>query len=314
MTAPVLSICIPSFNRRDMVHSLVESILTTTEPVEVCVHVDGSADGTFESLSAISDPRLVLTHDINHGNAYARRRAVEAASGDFILIFNDDDVLFVDSLPQIIRTLQSINDPMICGIVLHYENSSGHLLGTPFAQDRTNFLQMRLDERVLGDKREVIRASVLKPLTARLLVGDRRVPLSLIWYTAALDYDVLCVPITIGVANYLEGGISSQIARVKRESPRAMVRQKLVILRGFLRGRHRSLLAVLKALGSALFYSLFVLERRLFSVTETEARFRYHRMIVEGYWHGRFRSRTSYLKSLMGLSLLALTHRQRSGQ
>ena len=99
---PSLSICIPTFNRRERVVSLVQSVLETPGQVEVCVHVDGSEDDTIEQLARISDSRLVLSASPNRGRASAIATAIAASRGRFVMLFDDDDTLYRKGLEQIL--------------------------------------------------------------------------------------------------------------------------------------------------------------------------------------------------------------------
>ncbi|MER9431594.1 glycosyltransferase [Mesorhizobium sp. M0482] len=256
-TSPILSFCIATFNRREMASALVRDILASDQPVEVCIHVDGSTDGTLEELLSIEDSRLTVTSGTNSGSAGSRRVAISKAKGKFIAIYDDDDQIIGQNIPNIINHLIACTDKSLCGIVVHYKEADGRLHGSPFVRRRTNFLQMRFDDHVKGDKREIVRSEILKPVVEKYYKGARRVPTSLLWYKVALDYDVMCVDQTIGVKCYLPGGLTSAIDSVKKGSPWPMLRHKMTIVAGFLFRRHRSLRAAGRSLLSSVFYCAF---------------------------------------------------------
>ncbi|WP_352516215.1 MULTISPECIES: glycosyltransferase family 2 protein [unclassified Mesorhizobium] len=262
-TSPILSFCIATFNRREMATALVRDILASDQPIEVCIHVDGSTDGTLEELLSIKDSRLTVTSGMNSGSAGSRRAAVARAKGKFIAIYDDDDQIIVQNIPTIINHLMGCTDNGLCGIVVHYQEPDGRLHGSQFVRKRTNFLQMRFDDHVQGDKREIIRSEILKSVVDKYYRGARRVPTSLLWYRLALNYDVMCVDEAIGVKCYFPGGLTSVISNVKRGSPRPMLKHKITIVRGFLFGRHRSVTAAARSLLSSAYYSVFILRQAL---------------------------------------------------
>jgi glycosyltransferase involved in cell wall biosynthesis len=91
---PLVSAVIPTYNRAEYVGGAVESVLDQTyDRVEVVVVNDGSTDRTPKVLAdyAADDRVSVLHNDRNRGIPYAMNRGVDAARGEFIGVFGDDD-------------------------------------------------------------------------------------------------------------------------------------------------------------------------------------------------------------------------------
>jgi len=94
-SSPVLSVVVPTFNRRERLHAVLESLADQDldQPFEVVVISDGSSDGTDEYLGNGSTPMPVTARfQHNQGPAAARNLGVETALGD-IVVFIDDDVV-----------------------------------------------------------------------------------------------------------------------------------------------------------------------------------------------------------------------------
>jgi glycosyltransferase involved in cell wall biosynthesis len=91
---PVLSVVIPTFQRRDLVVRHVKALADQdfAQPFEVIVVVDGSTDGTVDALRDLKTPfpLTVLDHQ-NQGLSVTRNRGASAAQGD-VLVFLDDDM------------------------------------------------------------------------------------------------------------------------------------------------------------------------------------------------------------------------------
>jgi glycosyltransferase involved in cell wall biosynthesis len=96
MSAPRISVVIPTFNRRERLGRVLSALVGQTTPpseFEVIVVDDGSADGTSEWLSLQSFPfELRCLRQQNAGPARARNKGIEAARGEKVL-FLDDDVV-----------------------------------------------------------------------------------------------------------------------------------------------------------------------------------------------------------------------------
>lgn len=88
-----VSVVIPCYNAGDYLEEAVQSALAQTyRDVEVIVVDDGSTDErTKQILDAANWPRTTIIRQVNGGPSAARNRAVEAASGEFILPLDADD-------------------------------------------------------------------------------------------------------------------------------------------------------------------------------------------------------------------------------
>lgn len=92
--APVLSVVVPTFERRDVVLRSVEALAAqrVDSPFEAIVVVDGSSDGTAAALRALRPPfPLLVLEQPNRGAAAARNAGAARARGG-ILLFLDDDM------------------------------------------------------------------------------------------------------------------------------------------------------------------------------------------------------------------------------
>lgn len=96
---PRISVVVPTFNRCEALPSFVERILEEPGLHELVMAVDGSTDGSQEWLreKATEDPRLVVLDLPNRGAGATRQAGIEAASGDIVLLM-DDDVLAAPGL------------------------------------------------------------------------------------------------------------------------------------------------------------------------------------------------------------------------
>ncbi len=97
MTAapPTVSVVIPTYNRRDRLPRVLAPLLAEPDAHEIVVVVDGCDDGSFELLAdlATSDERLRPVRIENRGMGGARMAGAELATGEVVLLIDDDIVL-----------------------------------------------------------------------------------------------------------------------------------------------------------------------------------------------------------------------------
>jgi len=95
-TSPLITVGITCFNAAATIERALDSSLAQDWPnLEVLIVDDGSTDGSREILArrASVDPRVrVIEHSANRGCANARNTLVQAARGEFMAFFDDDDV------------------------------------------------------------------------------------------------------------------------------------------------------------------------------------------------------------------------------
>lgn len=92
--SPRISVCLATYNGAAHIREQIESILADLGPGdEVVVVDDASQDATLALLDAVGDLRLrVLRSELNQGHVKTFERAIGAASGEIIMLSDQDDV------------------------------------------------------------------------------------------------------------------------------------------------------------------------------------------------------------------------------
>jgi glycosyltransferase involved in cell wall biosynthesis len=93
MSAPRVSVVLPTYNRAATLPTAIRSVLDQTQSdLELIVVDDGSADGTTAVVEAIADPRLRYVRlDRRHGAAAARNAGIGRAKGELVAFQDSDD-------------------------------------------------------------------------------------------------------------------------------------------------------------------------------------------------------------------------------
>lgn len=110
---PKISVCIPTYNRVELLPFAIESVQQQTEPDwELIICDDGSTDSTSELMSQYKDSRIsYIRHPQNIGKSNNMRSGFKAATGEYFIKFDDDDRLTPDFLRQTSTILDQ--DPTI---------------------------------------------------------------------------------------------------------------------------------------------------------------------------------------------------------
>lgn len=91
MNAPVISVVIPSYRRRQSVLDLLGDVYRQEGVAfEVIVVDDASDDGSAEAISAMFPGASLLVNEKNSGPCVTRNRGIRAARGEFIVGFDSD--------------------------------------------------------------------------------------------------------------------------------------------------------------------------------------------------------------------------------
>ncbi len=109
-----VSIILLGFNQVEYTRQCVESIRRNVRQSYELILIDnGSRDGTWEYFQSVPGARCIRNED-NRGVAAGWNQGLRAAQGDYVLILNNDTVLFPGTLEHLVRLCET--DPSI-GIV-----------------------------------------------------------------------------------------------------------------------------------------------------------------------------------------------------
>lgn len=98
-TIPKFSVVIPTFNRREQLDNLLQSLIEqdySKSGYEIIVVNDESADNTLPFLKELSIPNLRYFSIPNSGPSIARNRGAEIATGEYLLFVDDDCTVPID--------------------------------------------------------------------------------------------------------------------------------------------------------------------------------------------------------------------------
>ena len=116
----LVSIVIPSYNRRHFVLDAIDSCLAQTHPhIEIIVVDDGSVDGSADAIRERYGAAVKLIRQANQGPGIARNRGIAAARGEYIHFLDADDQLRPDKIAICLAAFERL--PEVSVIYTHFQ-------------------------------------------------------------------------------------------------------------------------------------------------------------------------------------------------
>lgn len=113
MTAPSVTIVIPTFNRSAMLRRSIDSALAQTQVCEILVVDHGSTDDTPAVAASFGERIRYLRRDVDYGVHFCWLEGVLAAKGEYVHINFDDDYM----LPQFIEKCMALAGPDVAFVM-----------------------------------------------------------------------------------------------------------------------------------------------------------------------------------------------------
>ena len=111
---PTFSVVITTFNRINLLKRAIQSAIAQTTSCEVIVVDNASSDGTQAYVESLGEQVIYVRNPINANHAGAVNAGVEAASGDWIKLVDDDDYLAANCLEEMRRAIALNPQATIC--------------------------------------------------------------------------------------------------------------------------------------------------------------------------------------------------------
>ena len=242
----LITVFTPTYNRAHLLPRVYESLCKQTfRDFEWVIVDDGSVDDTKDVIDKLTMDNGQLTivsntadneklsiincqfsirylYQKNGGKHRAINRGVKEARGGLFLILDSDDTLPERSLEIINHYYQQIKDDAlfggVCGYMAHHDGTViGHGCDVPVLD--TNSIDLRYKYHVVGDMLEVFRTAVLREIPFPDIEGEKFVPEALVWNRIACKYKLRVFHEVVYYRDYLDGGLTDKIVRIRMTSP-----------------------------------------------------------------------------------------------
>ena len=105
MKKPVLSICIPTYNRGEFAYAAAKHLLDNWagDEIEVVISDNNSEDNTQQLIESIKDCRLkYYRNEENLGAAFNTHLSFLRATGEYAYLTSDEDDLDIKQIPYLL--------------------------------------------------------------------------------------------------------------------------------------------------------------------------------------------------------------------
>lgn len=104
-----LTVIIPVYNHEELIYTALDSV-PKQKSVDIIVVNDGSTDATNDMIKSYIEynPRQSITHMTNtknRGVAFTLNRALDVATGDYIVLLGSDDYFITEELKQVMLNM-----------------------------------------------------------------------------------------------------------------------------------------------------------------------------------------------------------------
>lgn len=171
---PELSICICTYKRPDLLQRLLQAILTQTlrdvaiEVVVVDNDSNQSAATVLGEMAASFDERLKTINLANSNISLARNAAIAAASGNWIVMIDDDEVPVSDWLEQLVKVEKAEQADVVFAPVLpeFSESTPAWIRKGGYFDRRRMPTGTKIDHKDARSGNVLIRRSILQDIAA----------------------------------------------------------------------------------------------------------------------------------------------------
>lgn len=173
MSAPLLSYIVLVYNYERYIGQAIRSILDqTVQDFEIIVVDDGSTDRSRSVVESFGDPRIrLLVNPRNLGGGASYNRAVEAATGEYLVNLDADDWVAPGKSEQQLRYLRQ-NGVAVLGTYVTFVDSEG--MPHPRAAELTNLTNRPFELNTIDawvGTNSLCRSSTMVSRAAHMKVG-----------------------------------------------------------------------------------------------------------------------------------------------
>ncbi|PWJ63068.1 MULTISPECIES: glycosyltransferase family 2 protein [unclassified Fibrobacter] len=224
---PLITIFTPTYNRKDLIERLYQSLLLQTQKCfEWVVIDDGSTDNTesfFTEIQATEQPFSIrYVKQQNGGKHRAINKGVSIAKGELFFIVDSDDTLLPQAIEKICQWDATLdNSHKWAGLAGLRGKTESLVIGqrnnsAPFVDAKNSERQQKSLE---GDKAEVYFTEVLRKYPFPEIPGEKFISEEIVWNAIARDgYYLRWFNEIIYTCDYLDGGLTKDNSK-ERNNP-----------------------------------------------------------------------------------------------
>lgn len=224
----LLTIFTPTYNRADLLQNLYNSLKTQTNlDFEWLIVDDGSRDNTKEIVNSFIEEKIININyqkQDNLGKHIAINTGVNLAKGKYFFIVDSDDLLVNKATEIIFNYIPKIDcKDDFCGLVFNRISPDKKTIGGENHIDNleASLYDLKFKYHLLSDKAEIFKTDILKQFPFPYFENEKFCPEALVVYRMSGNFKILYINKGIYICEYLEGGLTSSITKIRMKSAKA---------------------------------------------------------------------------------------------
>lgn len=219
-----LAICIPTYNRAELLDRLLKSIPEINDVV-VSICDDGSDDNTYEIIKK-HQARISINYIFqqNKGRATALRKSILNTEAKYFMLVDSDDYFEKTGVEVIYQYINENSSENFFVFSTKIIKKSKPIIVSLSGIPKTSYISLRSDYKINYDLQEVIHYKLLLEVLYDDPVDIRRIPTSYLWFKASEKEK--CLPVDslpVKVKEYYSDGMSANLLPLKIHYPEYMV-------------------------------------------------------------------------------------------
>lgn len=227
MKNKIVTIITPTYNRKDKIHVLYESLCNQTfKEFDWLVVDDGSNDNTADIISGwIEDNKISIRYIYkeNGGKHTAINVGIKEIDTPLTFIVDSDDYLIPEAVETIIKDYENIVRDDICGIAYLRKSKKGGYLTNKLVPENglvESFCECRYGRKISGDMAEVWFTRCLKEYPFPEFSGEKFLSEDVVWIQMSHKYKIVFYNKAIYMSDYLESGLTKNRRSLNISSPK----------------------------------------------------------------------------------------------
>lgn len=211
----MLTILVPTYNRKDFLERLFQSLLLQTDTnFKLLIMDDGSTDGTDTFIGQWEEKLKVDYHFHNNiGKSKTLVEAMRYLNSEYVFILDSDAVLNENAVAIINKDIAQFHETKEFGGLFYcMQFPDGNLIGKKFDHpDTYTTFQRALDFDAHGDKAVILRTHYLKQIEMPIFEEEKFITESVFMNRVSLLCKCICRNDCVMVTDYQEDGLTANI-------------------------------------------------------------------------------------------------------
>lgn len=125
---PLVSVVIPTYNRKEKLIRLIESVSKSDYTnIEIIVVDDASTDGTYETVQKLFPDIKIIRNEKELLISGTRNVGIKRAKGKFIFLIDDDNVVDNNTISNLVKIIDIDNSIGVIGPIMYYFNDKSRI-------------------------------------------------------------------------------------------------------------------------------------------------------------------------------------------